>query len=145
METIKSFHGSHSRIDKITENGTFEGIFGASEKVAESHGKIIHVITSKKHLTDYELNYEIENAWEVALDVADYASFSDEVDLEDIARAILRADCEPTFSVDAEQSWELQKIRGKLAKKLGFTSVEMKDEHGTVTLFLSNCKIEVKQ
>ncbi|WP_049264507.1 hypothetical protein [Pseudomonas aeruginosa] len=41
-----------------------------------------------------------------------------------------------------EQGWEFQRLRGVLAGKLGFTSVEMRDEHGTTYLRLSGCTIE---
>jgi hypothetical protein len=38
----------------------------------------------------------------------------------------------------ADASWECQRLRGVVAKKLGFKAAEMIDEHGTVYLINSN-------
>lgn len=64
---------------------------------------------------------------------------------EDVANAIMSPgcqtlpDCEPEDL--AEQGWRFQMLRGKLAAALGYTSVEMLDEHGTSYLCLPGCKI----
>jgi hypothetical protein len=133
MDTRTHFHGSHSVIEQITATGIFGGLFGAlSEFAALSHGAVLHKIVSSKPLTDYELNYEIEGAWEAAVDVC--------CGDEDRAEAIMTPGCE---SDDAEEGWELQRLRGELAARLGYTSVEMQDEHGTIWLCLPGCEIEV--
>lgn len=41
-----------------------------------------------------------------------------------------------------ELSWDLQKIRGQVARALGYSAVEMSDEHGTSHLVLPGVKIQ---
>ncbi|WP_420465637.1 hypothetical protein [Panacagrimonas sp.] len=128
---MEHFHGSNTEITKIRADGMFGGVFGASsESAALSHGDLLHVIDSPRPLTDYELNYSVENAWETALEITG----GDEV----AAEAIMSKGCE---SDDAEQGWEFQRLRGLLAARLGYTSVEMLDEHGTTWLCLPGCTI----
>tara|TARA_Y100001001_G_scaffold164802_1_gene199014 strand:- start:6988 stop:7293 length:306 start_codon:yes stop_codon:yes gene_type:complete len=100
---------------------------------------LLHRIISPRHLTDYELNYEIEGAWDAALEIADGN--------EDVANAIMAPGCETLDDCEpedvADQGWEFQRLRGQLAARLGYTSVEMLDEHGTTYLCLPGCTIEV--
>lgn len=42
-----------------------------------------------------------------------------------------------------EASWEVQIIRGKIAKKLGYKAVSTEDEHGTSYLVLPGVRLEV--
>jgi hypothetical protein len=133
MSARTHFHGSRSVIERITSAGIFGGLFCASsESAAMSHGEVLHEIVSARPLTDYELNYEIEGAWEkaVALCGGDEAR----------AEAIMTPGCEAD---DAEEGWELQRLRGVLAARLGYTSVEMLDEHGTTWLCLPGCEVQV--
>jgi len=135
------FHGSHEVITEIRGDGVFGGLFASDELAALSHGPVLHRITSPRHLTDFELNYKIEGAWDIALELADGN--------EDLAEAIMSVDCEVPDSCacspeDAgELGWEIQRLRGELAARLGYTSVEMLDEHGTTYLCLPGCSIEV--
>ena len=134
--TMVCFHGSSQRFSEITDTGVFGGVFGTSEKYpALSHGAILHVITSPRPLTDFELNYVIEGAYEKALEIARGD--------ERVADAIMSAACpamdQPDW--DYEFGWELQRLRGKLAARLGYTSVEMLDEHGTTWLCLPGCDV----
>lgn len=135
--TTCGYHGSFEEITTIKGSGTFGGIFGADERAARSHGNVLHLIESPRHLTDYVLNYDVEGAYDVALEIADGD--------EELADAIMNADCPVVGDVEpedfAEASWNVQRLRGKLAAHLGFTSVEMRDEHGTVTLYLPGCTI----
>ena len=136
--TQELFHGSSSKIDAITAVGVFGGLFGTNNKAsALSHGPILHRIVSPRPLSDYSLNYEAEGAWESALEIADGN--------EAIAEAIMAKGCESLEDCapeDAgEQGWEFQRLRGVLAAKLGYTSVEMQDEHGTTWLCLPGCEI----
>jgi len=139
MET-ELFHGSHDVITEIRSDGVFGGLFAsANESAALSHGPVLHRITSPRHLTDFELNYKVEGAWDIALELADGN--------EDIAEAIMSVDCEVPESCSPEDAgelgWEIQRLRGELAARLGYTSVEMLDEHGTTYLCLPGCSIEV--
>ena len=137
------FHGSHTEIPEILPSNhgyiDFGGIFAAlSSAAALSHGPVLHLVTSPRPLTDYDLNYEVEGAWEAALEIAR----GDEA----IAEAIMDAECPVPDSVDDSDGtagWELQAKRGRLAAKLGYTSVEMRDEHGTTWLCLPGCTIAV--
>lgn len=133
------FHGSDKAISAISDSGIFGGIFAAaSEASARSHGDILHRVESPKPLSDYELNYEVEGAYDIALELADSN--------EAMADAIMSAGCEYSGDVDPEDAgelgWEIQRMRGVLAARLGFTSVEMIDEHGTTWLCLPACSIE---
>lgn len=127
----KTYHGTNNKITKIDAGGTFGGIFGAPEiRAAQSHGDFVYEVTSSNPLTDYALNHEIEGAWDAAVEICRGD--------EKRAEAIMDASCE---SDDAEDGWELQRLRGRLAAKLGFDSVEMLDEHGTTWLCLPGCGI----
>jgi hypothetical protein len=141
MSASTGYHGSFEEITSIKGSGTFGGLFGSDERAARSHGDVLHVIESPLHLTDYALNYEIDGAYDVALGIAD----GDEA----LADAIMDADCPVAGDVEpedfAEASWNIQRLRGKLAARLGFTSVEMRDEHGTVTLYLPGCSVSIVQ
>lgn len=133
------FHGSHHQLSEIHSEGVFGGVFGASsEAAALSHGPVLHRIISPRPLTDYELNYSIEGAWKAAVEVAK----GDEA----VAECIMSLDCPSLDSCEpedaGEQSWEFQRLRGVLARKLGFTSVEMSDEHGITWLCLPGCIVE---
>lgn len=142
--TITAFHGS--RDPNLTEIKAehagawtcFGGLFGGSEMAARSHGKFVYEITSPKHLTDFELNYgeRAGEAWELAVEIAGS---------EERARCILDRACPCLEGTDledqGEESWEHQRLRGVLAARLGYTSVEMEDEHGTTYLFLPGCEV----
>lgn len=137
---MEHFHGSNEAITEIRAEGVFGGLFASgNERSALSHGDMLHRIESPRPLTDYALNYEIEGAWEAALAVADGN--------EAVAEAIMSAGCESLDDCDPEdagdQGWEFQRLRGALAAKLGYTSVEMRDEHGTTWLCLPGCKVEI--
>lgn len=134
-EVQELFHCSPKRITEIRPEGVFGGLFASCNVVAaRSHGDVLHIIRSPRPLTNFALNYQIEGAWQLALDLCD----GDEARAE----AIMSPEC-PSDSVDAEDGWELQRLRGELARRLGYTSVEMRDEHGTTWLCLPGCEIEV--
>jgi hypothetical protein len=135
---MEHYHGSNKEITEIRHDGIFGGIFAAASSAAAlSHGDILHRVESPRPLSDYALNYEIEGAYDVALEIAG----SD----ERIADAIMNRECpalDDCLPEDSgEQGWEFQRLRGELARRLGFTSVEMTDEHGTTWLCLPGCTI----
>jgi hypothetical protein len=135
VEMQELFHGSPARISVIRADGVFGGLFAScNEDVARSHGDVLHIIRSPRPLTNFRLNYEIENAYNVALELCDGD--------ESRADAIMSLDCSSDCD-DAEAGWELQRLRGELARRLGYTSIEMRDEHGTTWLCLPGCEIEV--
>lgn len=133
------YHGSYERITEIRAEGVFGGVFAStSEASARSHGEVLHRIISPRPLTDFELNYGVEGAWEAALEVARGD--------EDLAERIMNIECPASDDVapeDAgEDGWEVQRLRGVLATRLGYTSIEMRDEHGTTWLCLPGCVVE---
>lgn len=137
---MEFFHGSSETITEVRADGVFGGLFASTnEGSALSHGDALHVIDSPRHLSDFALNYEIEGAYDVALEIAGGD--------ERVADAIMSKGCESLDDCNpedaGEQGWEFQRMRGVLASKLGFTSVEMLDEHGTTYLCLPGCSIEV--
>lgn len=133
---MQTFHGAHGKISEIKSGGMFGGLFStAEERSAASHGDVLHIITSPSPLTDYELNYEIDGAWEAALAICSGN--------EPRAESIMTPECELDDGDDGIDGWELQRLRGALAAKLGYTSVEMNDEHGTTWLCLPGCSIEL--
>jgi hypothetical protein len=129
------FHGSFDEnLTEIHADGLFGGVFAGTDTVAESHGKFVYRIESPRPLTNFELNYQIEGVWATALEIA--------AGDESIAEAICEPDCHYAKArFDGDLSWKLQKMRGQLAAKLGYTSVEMRDEHGTTWLCLPGCEI----
>ncbi len=138
--TVDLFHGSHEAVTAITSAGPFGGLFAATGKAAAlSHGAVLHRIVSPRHLTDYALNYEAEGAYEIALALADGN--------EGLADAIMSKGCEVPDAVDREDAsdlgLEIQRLRGQVAARLGYTSIEMLDEHGTTYLCLPGCAVQV--
>ena len=135
------FHGSNETVSEIRSNGLFGGLFAAtSERAAASHGAVMHSVFSPNHLTDFALNYEVEGAYEAALEIARGN--------ERIADSIMSPRCAPLDDCDpedaGEQGWEFQRLRGLLAAKLGYTSIEMLDEHGATYLCLPGCAITAR-
>ena len=116
---------------EIKDSGLFGGIFASAS--GGMYGAHEYRVTSPRHLTNYELNYELEGAWDAALELCD----GDET----LADAIMTPGCE--VEGDADDGWNAQRLRGLLAARLGYTSVEMRDETGHAVLCLPGCKLEV--
>lgn len=136
--TAHYYHGSPDSLSEIRPTGVFGGVFASSDiGVAKSHGSVVHVIESPHPLTDFTLNYETPSAWDTALAVARGN--------EDIATRILDAACPQCAEMSGDDGWELQRLRGVLAARLGYTSVEMHDEHGTTYLCLPGCSIVARE
>lgn len=138
------FHGSHGLITEITREGIFGGIFAAdSLQVARSHGSVIYQVTSPRPLTNVIIHQE--DYWQEALELADSN--------EELAKAILNASCpvpefladEMSFDTSFSAEWYVQSLRGTLARLLGYTSVQMLDEHGTTWLCLPGCSIKLHE
>lgn len=133
------WHGSYEIISKINDDGVFGGLFGGGPSEALSHGPVLHKLVSHNPLTNYELNYEIEAAWDIALEICNGNEETAEIIMEKGCE-IQPEDDEDGFEI-AERGWEMQRLRGVLARRLGYDSVEMEDEHGTTWLFLPGCEI----
>ena len=127
------YHGSHSEISSISADGVFGGLFAtANAGSAQAHGGMIYEITSPNPLTDFDLNYALEGAWDAAIALCRGD--------ESRAEAIMSPACE-SYSMDPEDGWALQRLRGVLARRLGYTSIEMLDEHGATWLCLPGCTV----
>ena len=136
---MELFHASHEEISNINASGVFGGIFATGDAgAALSHADQLFRVSPQNPLDDFTLNYGIENAWEVALEVSGGN--------EAVAEAIMSKGCETLEDCDpedaAEQGWELQRLRGLLAARLGYDAIEMEDEHGITWLCLPGCKVE---
>lgn len=139
-DELELFHGSSEEcLTEIKDDDScspwfnFGGLFAASdEQVARSHGNVMYKITPARALTDYELNYSGElAAYSYAMRLAN--------DSEELADAIMSRACPAACEMDG---LEVQRLRGQLARELGFDAVEMEDEHGTTWLCLPGCQIE---
>jgi len=134
MSRADTFEGIHRSPDpaltEIRSAGTFGGIFASSS--GGMYGEHRYRVTSPRHLENYALNYEIDGAWEAALDLCDGD--------ESLAEAIMTPDCE--VEGDADDGWNAQRLRGLLAARLGYTSVEMRDETGHAVLCLQGCTLQ---
>ena len=101
----------------------------------------------KQHDLDYELDYDtVKSALQKAMPWLDEEDFDSawiaviedsagKIDSDDLQR-IMREDD------DGTASWEAQRIRGKVAKDLGYQAVEMDDENGTSFLIVSGTPLK---
>lgn len=138
----------------------FGGIFAsASEDVARSHGAVMQIIESPRHVSAEAFDHEVlfggtEGAYELACETIRKLS-GIEIDPEDWVDAIIEdrgGDLIESFGADVvcqvtnedsagEADWVLQAWKGLIARKLGYTSVGMRDEHGESVLCLPGCTI----
>lgn len=146
---MQLFHGGD--ITSIEDTGLFRGAFATpNDMAARSHGKL-NVIELEKVLSDFELNYEIDAdetrtafeavceeegvdaesdiIWDAVIEDANVFEMDEDEVLEAFEMAIILQDVDL-----GNASWAAQRMRGQVAKKLGFDAVEMDDEHGTIYL-----------
>lgn len=151
------FHGSREPVAEIRDQGLFGGLFASGRPdAARAHGEMVHEIPLRKSdiLTQQHLDYhapadtvrdviranvrkdasddEIDALWDAI--VADKGVHNLNLPEERIAELLRSSDL-------AEAGWEAQRLRGVLAKRLGFKAVEMADEHGTSYLVLPGSPI----
>lgn len=140
---MKLFHGSYSSTAPVIKVGqfamsgdnVFDGLFACSDMdIAPSHGEFIHAYEVNSVATNSDLNASIEEV--IAFLSSEIEADSDEI--ESLANAIADDECDDTFdhllaprSCTGNASWEMQRLRGRVAAHLGFDAVEMDDEHGT--------------
>lgn len=130
----------------------FGGIFASPcRTAAESHGENVFSIEINEEdiLSSYHLVYEVEytkslsalekafgrNLLEEEQDVLWDAVIEEKSVDEDALCEVLGVDDY------AEASWECQRLRGQVARHLGFKAVEMQDEHGTSYLVLPGSEL----
>lgn len=144
---MKLFHGSYSNTAPVikvgayamTGDNVFDGIFASvSADIAGSHGDYVHCYSVKSVADNSVLNERIEEV------IAFLSVELESEDVESIANAIADDECDDTFSsllsprsCTGDASWEMQRLRGRVAFHLGFDAVEMEDEHGTSYLIVN--------
>ncbi|MCZ0823694.1 AcrIF11 family anti-CRISPR ADP-ribosyltransferase [Dickeya solani] len=146
---MKLFHGSYSSVAPVIKVGAFamsgdnvfDGIFACADAdVAESHGDHVYGYSVTNVADNSDLNARID-------EVVDFLRREIECDddtIEEIATAIADDECDDSFadflsprSCTGDASWEMQRLRGRIAAHLGFDAVEMDDEHGTSYLIVN--------
>ncbi|MDO4700690.1 MAG: hypothetical protein Q4A69_08410 [Moraxella sp.] len=148
---MQLFHGSYEEDAPRVKIGVyalgaadnvFDGIFASDRSsVAESHGEHVYayevqsiacsrdlhcddaikIIADELCITDLSLASEIAEAVADEASLADYAEYLD-----------------PRSAFDADDlGWEMQRLRGVIARNLGYDAVECLDEHGTSYLIVN--------
>jgi len=149
---MELYHGGN--VSRVEDKGFFRGVFASvREDAAASHGDLHTVeIDDDQILTDYSLNYELDHdevkeafeavcseegvdaesdlIWEAVIEDADVFRM-DECDVLEAFEMAMLGDEELYMA-----SWVAQRMRGQVARKLGYIAVEMDDEHGTSYLVL---------
>lgn len=151
------FSGSHERIESIRDGGIFGGIFASqSQDAADSHGIGSGRVTHYMDIADDKIasSSDLDTEGTEAIIRGELRDLSEE-EYDEIFRAIVKD--KGLYSADipedrileifrasdmAEADWDAQRVRGVLAKKLGFQAVEMADEHGTSYLVLPGVKVQ---
>ena len=157
-ESVRLFHaGTDPTVggywDKVPEGSLFDGFFALANGYGNygTGAKYYTDINKQKLLSNYDLTYEIpykkterilEKITGIKSNNKDYnlvfnAVVDDEygkIDADNLMRI---------FSKDnvADASWEAQRLRGNLAKKLGYDAVEMSDENGISYLIVNGTKL----
>lgn len=144
------FHGTYAETAptvKIGKNAlgaqdnVFDGLFANStHSVCESHGSSVFAYEVDSIATNDDLDCDeavaiIANELMVESDVAAeiVSAVAYEESLEDYADNL-----NPRSEFDCDDlGWEMQRLRGVIARKLGFDAVECEDEHGTSYLIVN--------
>ena len=144
------YHGSREIVSEIKDSGAFQGIFCATDSENASYlgageRTYLHVVEldESEILTDYYLNYFCD--YDKVREILDYELSGYELDdgeMDNAWTAIIE-DRPADGWTEAETGWDAERIRGQVAKKLGYKAVEMSDEHGTSYLVLPGASIRV--
>ncbi|EFK3426770.1 hypothetical protein NLO40_22855 [Escherichia coli] len=151
---MKLFHGTYEKtapIIKLGEfamsgNNVFDGLFACLDRdIAASHGNSIFIyhVDDDKIAESRDLNARFQEVYAFLrneLDTDDVEEIADRViwdndsDIENFADILSpRLDSD----ISGAYSWELQRLRGRVAAYLGFDAIEMNDEHGTSYLIVN--------
>jgi hypothetical protein len=139
--------------DKVPSGGVFDGFFALPERYG-SYGtgaRYYADVADNKILKTYDLNYNIpyEKVSKALENVSGIKSGDSRFDglwkavVEDKADKVDLSNVLNLSSSDSigDAMWEAQRLRGRLAKKLGYDAVEMADENGTSYLITSGTKL----
>lgn len=156
--SIRLFHGTNGGNIESISSESFGGLFASpDEDAAESHGDNMHFMDVKTN--EIASNDDLENnsdsdvvnstidrwvsgdASEETKELVKNAAIYDEsvFDMDDDDADAVR---EALGSEDiGGANWEIQTLRGQIAKRLGFKAIEMEDEHGTSYLVLEGSSV----
>lgn len=144
------FHGTYEDTAPVIKIGVsalgaqdnvFDGIFASSTySVCESHGSAVFAYAVNTIANNNDLDCdeaatiiadELMIDSDLATEIASAVAY--EESLEDYADNL-----SPRSDYDADDlGWEMQRLRGVIARKLGFDAVECEDEHGTSYLIVN--------
>lgn len=158
---IRMFHGGTGQFDSVPAGGNFEGFFAHIEKGSSIHAhgsgdNYFADIPESKILKGNDAAY-IDKSMpairkiikEEGIDKSDFDTVF-EVLTEDLEHRLIEEDSIRIFGrldgigeigTRERASWVAQKLRGRLARYLGFKAVEMNDEHGTSYLMVPGVKL----
>lgn len=142
------YHGAHEAFEAVKPgHGTFGGIFAsANRRAAESHGPFVVAVdvADDRMLTSRALRYDVDH---VAVEAILRAELHAGADVDAVYDALV-ADCAESDELAellgleyGEAGWELQRLRGVVARELGYDAVEMRDEHGQTWLVVGAVSI----
>ncbi|WP_051553480.1 zincin-like metallopeptidase domain-containing protein [Desulfobulbus elongatus] len=159
---VRLYHGGNAGLSEIKggfgPGNPFGGLFfNSSREAAASHndGHMYVVdIPKSRILTQHDLSYEIDaEKVETALrDAMHWIESSEDYDvayeavIDDRTDRIDDDDLLRVFREDTvgEATWEAQRIRGEVARLLGYHAVAMSDEHGTSYLVLPGVEVRAE-
>lgn len=157
-ESVRLFHAGTDPTkggywDKVPEGGLFNGFFALPGGYGNygTGAKYYTDINKQKLLSNYDLTYEIpyKKTERILEKITGIKSNNKDFDLVfkavagDESHKIDADNLMRIFSKDnvADASWEAQRLRGNLAKKLGYDAVEMSDENGISYLIVNGTKL----
>lgn len=149
---MRLYHGGRGgdNLEVLDNEGIYDGVFASDDiGAASSHGDNVYYtdVNEAEVLSQHDFSYnidsdEVEQALQRAYPAYDSLSDSEKEVIwdsvvEDNANDHWDELTEILGYEDAGQaSWEAQRIRGHVARELGYKAVEMDDEHGTSYLIL---------
>jgi hypothetical protein len=144
---MQLYHGSkEDNLTVVTDSGLFGGVFASCDyNNAYAHGDFVYTID----LNDDEVIMEEDLSWgldyekvlNTFVEVTGHTEQSEEFDK--IWGYVIEDKSMSYDEFDADMAWEYQRMRGEVAKKLGYKAVSMRDEHGTSYLVLPGAKMEI--
>lgn len=145
------YRGTSGDSTEVADRGAFGGVFAsASRSAAASHGKNIKTleIPRDKVLRQDGMRAIYASARQAMRKAMPWLRKKDlllaeSAVLDDAANSVDADDMMRIFRKESvgEASWEAQRIRGIVARSLGYQAVEMSDEHGTSYLVLPGAKL----
>ena len=124
------FHGGHYKIGAVTRTGMFEGLFTSpSERVARSHGPVItkFEISPDRVATSRDLRARQKAARAAVRAEPRYRHLRPRAMSELLEEVLSDGSSSHAVSYEgngeAYESWECQRLRGVVARALGFQAV----------------------